>query len=154
MRRFLAGLLVAPLVATAVAVAGVVAAASLPALDPYLPPIVFPDDLPFLGAWALLFAAGVTAFGVIPLALWQRPRPPARLRTHLIVGALLGISPFLLLGVLAASFAAFDADWRRIGHSTTTLAPFALIGAIAGAVAASVYFVTTAPAPAANGSAA
>src|SRR6266545_2721412 len=124
MRRFLTGLLLTPLVAAAVAIAGVAGAASVPALDRYFPPIVFPDDLPFLSAWALLFAIAVTACGVIPIALWQRSRGPVHLRAHLIAGALLGTSPFLFLGMLATSSAALEADWQRIGASITTLAPF------------------------------
>jgi len=126
----------------------------VPALDRYFPPIVFPDDLPFLSAWALLFAIAVTACGVIPIALWQRSRGPVHLRAHLIAGALLGTSPFLFLGMLATSSAALEADWQRIGASITTLAPFALIGAIAGTAAASVFYFTSAPTRSAQGGAA
>jgi hypothetical protein len=145
MRRFLAGLLLTPFVAAAVAVVGVLTASSVPTLNRYFPPMVVPDDLPFLTAWALLFAVGVTALGVIPLALWQRSRPPAHIRAHLIAGTVLGMTPFLLLGIVATSFAALDADLQRIGGNIALLVPFALIGAVAGAAAALVFFFAVAP---------
>ena len=104
------------------------------------------SSLPLLGV--------VAAFGVIPIALWRRSRPPARLRAHLIAGALLGTSPFLLLGIVAALFASFEADWQRIGGSIRTLIPFALIGAIAGTAAAFVFFLTSVGSRRAQGSAA
>ncbi len=144
MFRLIAGLIVAPLVAAVVAVVGIVSADSVPFLARYLPPMGFPDDAPFLFAWALLFAGAVTAFGAAPIALWQRAHGVASLRRHLVLGALLGTSPFVLLGVLAMCFAAVDADWQRTAESTAILAPFAVIGGIAGTVSAYSFYLTVA----------
>jgi hypothetical protein len=103
-------------------------------LDPAAPGTVF--------AWALLFALVATLFVAVPLHQWVRHRTSLGLIVHLLFGAVVGVTPFLLLAFLGLVRAVADNDAAFAGNTLPKLAVDAVVGAAAGALAAiSFYFV-------------
>jgi hypothetical protein len=93
--------------------------------------------------WALLFAGVVTLIGGVPM--FQMLRRVGRLNagSHLVAGALLGLMPFVFLGVLGTARAAVDRAFPVFVDTLSRLAADAAVGAIAGASGALAFFLIT-----------
>jgi len=140
--RLIWGFLAAPVVAALVTVLVAVAGGAVPGvsqlvhtsdLDPSVPETVF--------AWALLFAGAVTLLGGVPAFGALRRRGRLTLGTHLLMGVLLGASPFLLLAVLGTVLAVADRELPAFANSILRLSADAVLGSIAGIAAAITFFL-------------